>query len=358
MLFTGEKSFIDFLQNAAKWSENTLFLVTGRKSFEFSSASTKICAYLNNKNIIYYNDFQSNFSLDDVARGSQAFLSSKAKIIIAVGGGSVIDMAKLISLGVPDMKTLTSLLTSQEKKPIRQAKLYSIPTTAGSGSEATHFAVVYHEGKKYSVANQTLLPDGVVLDPLLTATMSPYLTACCGFDALSQAIESYWARGSDETSKKFSVSAIEKIISHLENAVLQSDPISRREMMEGSHLAGKAINISKTTAPHALSYYLTKRYGIPHGHAVAIILGVFFEINVSVVDTHLYSLLGGKSPHDCKTIWYALMEKCGLETSLSSFGAHPEHIEDIVASVNLERLANHPISLELTDLYAIVKSII
>src|SRR5262249_51347864 len=139
----------------------------------------------------------------------------------------------------------------------RGLPLVAIPTTAGSGSEATPFAVLYVGHVKHSIAGPAMLPDVAIVDPSLTDSMSPALTAVTGMDAFSQAVESYWCIHSTERSKAYARRAIALVLEHLEVAVTAPREENRRAMSKAAHLAGRAIAITKTTGAHALSYPLT-----------------------------------------------------------------------------------------------------
>ena len=237
--------------------------------------------------------------------------------------------------------------------------LVAVPTTSGSGSEATHFAVVYIERKKYSVAHRSLRPSVAIVDPLLTYGLSPRLTAIAGMDALCQAIESLWSVGSCAESESWASEAVTLIMAILEVAVLKPTPASRESMSRAAHLAGKAIDITKTTAPHALSYALTTEYGIPHGHAVALTLGSLLEFNFNVSDENsndsrgashvrevlktICSLMGARDCAESRESIGRLMDSIGLETHLGPLGiTTPLMCATLAARVNPERLANNP----------------
>lgn len=354
-VFIGEGSFLKLLQSLTDDKGKRVFLVTGKKSFSGSAASKMVFSRLQDVQISRFSDFSANVKFEEALDGCRRFQASGADTILAVGGGSVIDMAKIISVGSSDEKKLYEIIKGIRKAE-SQAKLYCAPTTAGSGSEATHFAVIYIDGQKYSLADQNLLPYSVAVDSSLSTTMSPYLTACTGFDALSQAVEAYWARGATTASRNYSQKAIALLLPNIGKAVHCPTTEIRGLMAEGSHLAGQAINISKTTAPHAFSYYLTSRFSIPHGHAVALLLGHFFEINNNV-PKELYSLLGCSSASACCNSWYELMRTCGLETSLRRLNVTPDCAEDLAASVNLERLKNNPVHLNQIDINDFVKTL-
>lgn len=161
----------------------------------------------------------------------------KELAFVAVGGGTVIDTTKLVRDAVNSA-----------------APFLAIPTTAGTGAEATRFAVYYEKGKKMSADDVRYLPTDVVLIPEFAETQTAYQKASTEFDAYAQAVESLWANGATKESKSYAHRAL--------------DLMAAGQQMLGSYWAGKAIDISRTTAAHAFSYYMTATYGIPHGHAV------------------------------------------------------------------------------------------
>lgn len=315
-------------------------------------------------------DFQANPTADDIRRGCDAYRSAAAGIILAVGGGSAIDVAKTVKAVAHAGSAFRpeapgALRVSGDGPP-----LVAIPTTAGSGSEATHFAVYYTGEAKQSLADPRLLPDAAVVDPILCESMSPGLTAATGFDALAQAVESFWANGATEESRAYAERAIGLVLPNIVRAVHNPGPENRLAMSEGAHLAGKAINVAKTTAPHALSYFITKRYGVPHGHAAALMLPFFFLVNaggagsaypppgdtpISETMTRLAGLLGESSPLACARMWLRLLERCCLAPTLAAMGVdRREAIEEIIASANPERLSNNPATFTRESLLRLI----
>lgn len=355
------------LNNIYKIIENykakKIFLVSGKRSFETSGARNTILPYLANKSVVYFNDFSVNPKLEDVEKGILKLKQMKFDLIIAVGGGSAIDIAKLINVLAFQGPDAFDLVTGKDKIKIKGLPLIAIPTTSGTGSEATHFAVIYENKVKYSLAHKYILPDYSIIDPLLTYSLSSKLTAISGFDALCQAIESYWAVGSTKKSKKYASQAITLILPTLEHAVNRPDKKTRDTMALAAHYAGKAINISKTTAPHAISYPITSYFGVPHGYAVALTLGKFFLINsgldknTEIFDTRerdyliktmseLYKLLECTTPRECHDSWYNLMASVGLDYKFKAMGIRKNSdIDLIVKNVDLGRLYNNPVKI-------------
>ena len=239
-----------------------LFLLRGKQSYTSSGAEQLIHDATAERGfeIAEFYSFSANPKYEDVGKGIRQLKSFMPDVMLAIGGGSVIDMAKLLrhysELHIP---------------------LISIPTTAGTGAESTAFAVCYFDGVKKSIAATDMLSEYVILAPELTLNNNEYLTACTGFDAFAQAIEAYWNINATLESDHLSITAIELLY---KNLCQTFNHINREEMLLASNLAGRAINITKTTAPHALSYTFTSHYGYPHGHAVALTFPFFFAKNI------------------------------------------------------------------------------
>lgn len=346
---------------ATRLKARKILLVTGKHSFTTSGAESALYRDLAHLKIKRFSDFNINPCLEDGCRGIRLLQSFQPELVIAVGGGSVIDMGKLIT--ILSAQSHEDYLSIVNKSTITQKgiPLVAIPTTAGSGSEATHFCVTYVQDKKSSLAHPFILPDYAIVDPELTFSANQLQTAISGMDGLCQAVESFWSVHSTGLSRDWATKSINHILDSLEDAVLFGSEEAKQKMAYGAHYAGKAINITKTTAPHALSYTLTSRYSIPHGHAVALLLGKFFLINDAYKDAlvdhrgeqffaeicaSLYAMFGCKDARSCAESWYRRMETCGLETDLNLLGItnHKDH-ELILKNLNPERLVNHPIRL-------------
>lgn len=262
------------------FENKNILLVTGNKSFEASGAKKILEEQLKGASIKRFCEFSVNPKLEDAVRGAELARSSSTQVIVAVGGGSVIDMAKLIKAFYACDDAEADIATGQVPVTDPNIPLLTVPTTAGSGSEATHFAVVYLGSDKYSLADACLLPDAVILDGSLALAGSKYQKSCNVLDAMAQAIESYWAVGGTFESRLYASSALEFGWDEVFKFVGDNcTPEDAQKMIEASNLAGKAINISKTTAAHAWSYAFTSEFGIPHGHAVWLTLPTIFQLH-------------------------------------------------------------------------------
>lgn len=339
--------------------KNRIFLVTGKKSFKKSGAKALLSEYLKDKEIMRFSDFKTNPEMEDLKSGIEIFKSFKPEIVIAVGGGSVIDIAKLINIFSYQKFTPEKIINDKKNIKKEGLKLIAIPSTTGTGSEVTQFSVVYKDKKKYSVDHEYLTPTDFIIEPKLALSLPSYEMSCSAFDALSQATESFWSVNSSEESKSYSKKAIKLLIKSINPAIISRNLDDIKNLFLGANLAGRAINLTRTTAPHAFSYPLTSRFGIPHGHAVAVLLGKFFVVNSNpspenIVDQRgkkyldemsreLFDLFECKTSQECEKYWYDLMKKLSLETNLKKLGINDmKDIRTIFNNVNFERLKNNP----------------
>lgn len=179
--------------------------------------------------------------------------------VISIGGGSTIDVGKYVAFHL--------------EIPHR-----AIPTTAGTGSEVTKYAVFIVDGKKWSMEDDRLIPEEYQLNPELVTTLPAEQTVSSGLDALCHAVESWWSPRATKESKAYSKRAIQLIMNSLYDSYKNpSNEMLRSNMLEAANNAGRCINITKTSICHAVSYPLTTRYGIPHGIACAMTLPIFMR---------------------------------------------------------------------------------
>lgn len=359
----------------AELSAKKIFLVTGKTSYAKSGAREYITQMPNHYKIETFCDFDTNPKIEDLNRGIAKFDTTESDIVIAIGGGSVIDMAKMINFFACNKLDPEIYITKKKAHVEKGRPLVAIPTTAGSGSEATRFAVLYIDQKKFSVTHSYILPTVAIVDPRFTMSLSPSITALSGMDAISQAIESYWSVNSSNESKSFAKKTISLGLKNLATAVNAPTEMSRSAMSEAAYFAGKAINITQTTAPHAVSYPLTSFFGIPHGHAVGLTLSSFLVYNSQVTPNDLLDhrghgyvkdvtgeiavLIGASNVAEAKQRIDELMKEIGLETKLNLLGINSEEdFELIVANgFNPDRVKNNPRMLTEKNLRAILQGI-
>ncbi len=303
--------------------------------------------------IIRFSDFEPNPSYDSVVKGVRIFNEENCDMIFAVGGGSAMDVAKCIKL-FAYMDDGENYL--KQKIAPNDIKLIAMPTTAGTGSEATRYAVIYYNGEKQSVSDYSCIPEAAVMDVSALKSLPPYQKKATMSDALCHAIESFWSVNSTQQSKAYSKEAI-KLIMDNGNAYLNNDEEGSAGMLEASYMAGKAINITQTTAGHAMCYKLTTMYGISHGHACALCVAALWKYMVENTD----KCIDSRGQSYLETMFKELAQIFGCDDSMDAalfyqnfldgleFDVPIPSSEDDFAilknSVNPVRLKNNPVKL-------------
>ena len=334
-LIQGKGSLLLINSEALPAGTQKIFLIAGDHFYKHYSIN-----FLEGLEVISFIKSGPNVNTLEIEKAYTAWNIANTAAILAIGGGSVIDLGKSI---------LYRCIENRKKLP----DLIAVPTTAGSGSEATQFAVVYEGQKKVSWVNEQLLPTVAVLDPELTYSLSPYQTAVSGMDVLAQAIESWWSVSSGDASKLFASAGIQLWMQYFQDAVNNPTEEVREKMQLAAYEAGKAINITRTTGPHALSYYLTASHQVSHGQAVSLFLPVFFLYNQPQQD--LCDLLKVKNEMEAKEFIQSAMKKAGLAITLQQLGINKEVvIDDLLASVNTERFGNNPRHFDHNALKALI----
>lgn len=357
-IINGEKSYLK-IDQVLKNLGCKKFMLVGH--FPFYSAS--LTEFFENIDIPYivFSDFTANPKYDEICNGIERYNSEKCDAIVAVGGGSAIDVAKCIKAFC---KMEGKELYFKQKLIDTKIPLLAVPTTAGTGSESTRFSVFYYNGEKQSIGPEFVVPNYAFLDATLLYSLPVYQKKCTLLDALCQAIESWWSVNSTEESKRYAKIAVEKIIKNYKGYIFDSNETAAEEIMLGSNYAGRAINITSTTSAHAMSYKMTTLYGIPHGHAVGIglphiweyminnpngcidprgkkyLLGIFEDIAVS---------LGGKNAAEGIRIFKELLK----EMEIIGPKASKDELEILASSVNTGRLKNNPVELSYETLYSL-----
>lgn len=336
-----------------------VFLVTGGKSYEFCGARKILDKILKKYCVFHFTDYSPNPKLKDIKRGIKLFRKYNPDIVIAVGGGSAIDIAKTINILAVQSGDPKDYVLKKKEMTMPGKKLIAIPTTAGTGSEATCFSVVYIGKNKYSLKHKFILPVCYIIDPQFTFNLNKKYTAETGADALTQAVESYWSINSTQESKRYAARAIRIILENLDKAVSNPNRKSRSAMSYASNLSGKAINITETTACHAISYPITAYFGITHGQAVSITLSKILNYNysvstddildkrgvryVKVIINNIIKFFGADNCRDAQEKIEYFFKKIGLAVRLSELHIFEKDLKIIINNgFNPERMKNNP----------------
>ena len=297
---------------------------------------------------VVFNGFTSNPLYEDVCRGVELFNREGCDTIVAVGGGSAIDVAKCVKL-YSKMDSSKNYITQEYTDT--GIPLIAIPTTAGTGSESTRYAVIYFEGKKQSVTHESIIPNYAVLDSSVLKTLPIYQKKCTMLDALCQGIESWWSVNSTDESKGYAKQAVRMILENMDTYLAGSDKAAEQIMLAANY-AGRAINITQTTAPHAMSYKLTSMYKLPHGHAVAVCLPEVWGYMLTHMDNcvdergegYLKATLDEIAELITPATFRNILQK--LEMKYPSSKDKTNDLIILTNSVNPVRLKNNPVPLD------------
>ena len=311
-------------------------------------------------------------SVQDVEETLAAVQNAAADLIIGVGGGSVMDTAKLASVMLGASYSVRDLL----KDPLQARKKYRtlmIPTTCGTGSEATGNSIVAipEEQVKKGIVNPALIPDEVILDVNFIKALPKPIIASTGVDALAHCVECYTSKKATPLSDLYASGGAKLIFHNIEKAYAQRDLPSLENMLLGAYYGGVAIAGSGTTAVHALSYPLGGRYHIPHGVSNAILFSGVMRFNRQACKGRLAALCDSVYPEHAgkteeskaDTIIQRIAEivkNTEIPLSLKSFGIKESDLDDLVlAGSKQERLlVNNMKELSLDDIRAIYRQVI
>ncbi len=366
LVWKGQEGYEEFFRVLEEKEIKTLFLVCDKAlpflPLDFFFAKLKELDI----SICSLNDFDANPLYKSVVKGVEAFRRSGAKMIAAIGGGSAMDVAKCIKL-YANMDPVRSYL-EQEIVP-NQVELFAIPTTAGTGSEATQYAVIYHQGEKQSISHPSCIPSMVLFDPTLLRTLPEYQKKSAMLDALCHGIESAWSVRSTPESLEDSFAAIQKVMAWME-PYLAGEDAAAEEMLLAANLAGKAINITQTTAAHAMSYKLTSFYGLAHGHSAALCLPHLWRYmrehpencidprgagHLSEIFGKIEKAMGCSEEKRGEEFFLELLQRLGIK---SPENWSDEDIPALAVSVNPVRLKNNPVALDRTALENLYQNIL
>jgi alcohol dehydrogenase class IV len=338
-----------------------ILIITGQKSFNFSGF----------KKLEIYKKFKSIMTIlykkNKIPEIQELeYLIKKINIInpdliIALGGGCVIDYAKLAN-GLYNIKNLKKKIKSSTLKVnSKKTKILAIPTTAGSGAEVTKFSVIYINKIKYSVEHNFLKPDFFSLIPKLVVNSSKIIRSSSGFDAIAQASESIFSKKANIRSLKYSSKSLRYSIKSFLEFVNNPNLHNATQMLRAANFSGKAINIARTNAPHALSYLFTIKFKIPHGIAVSIffieIMNLYYSTANKINNKNLikkfdlfFKLIKQNNFQGFNNLFNKFFIQSGIKNYLDNSLKKFKYPNKANFYYNLNRLKNAPIKILKKDI--------
>ena len=316
--------------------------------------------------LVLFDDVEPEPSIQNAERVAAAARSRQYDLVVGLGGGSVLDMAKIASIAATNPEPVTDFI-GVDRIPRRGLPMILIPTTSGTGSEITMNSVVKSEADsiKTGIVSKHLLADVAIVDPSLTLTMPPKTTASTGLDALSHAVESLMSIDSNPMTESLALEAVKLIFSNLRTAYDNGDDLgARRNMALASVMAAMAFGNAGVCAGHALAYAFAVKYRVPHGVSCAISLPYVMEYNATASIPALQAIantIGSRGRRPERDAFNAvraarkLIADVGIPLSLKELGvkndAIPKLAEDLLKSERL--LAHNPKPLNQKDAEAL-----
>ena len=374
-VITSKDDYAEFRQWVKDNVRSKLMLVCG-DSIENMKSFQKCLSDLKNSgvSVVEFRDFCPNPLYESVVKGVEFYHKEGCDSLMAVGGGSAMDVAKCIKLysNLPGDGSNGSWIKADYIS--NDIPFIVMPTTAGTGSEATRFAVIYYNDTKQSIASESIIPDTVLMDPHSLLTLPLYQKKVTMMDALSHAIESYWSVNSTWASREYSREAIKLILKHMDGYLANVEE-DNAGMLRAAHIAGKAINITQTTAGHAMCYKITSLFGVAHGHAAILCNRVLFPWMIENTE----KCVDHRGSEYLKDLFSEIAEALGCvdinghgdaklaATKINSLfkllelevpEATEEQFAILKSSVNPVRLKNHPITMDVETMDALYHKIL
>lgn len=285
-------------------------------------------------------------------------------IVVALGGGSVMDTAKAAACICTGTRTVHSFLGHADELPGKGLAVIAIPTTAGTASEVTRVSVLSdpQEHVKYSMHNDALFADVALVDPELTYTLPKHATASTGMDVLCHALEGYWSVNHQPITDTMAFGSLKRVFKYLHIACRDPENAEAREgMAEASILAGLTSALPGTTGPHACSYPITSLFDIDHGEACGMTIVDFLYLNAAAdEDGRIIKLarrLGFGNIDEMANRIIELKVQAGLLQNLKSFSPTKEQIDRMVADSKNSTLLRNPVKVTDEDLYRIFEGL-
>jgi alcohol dehydrogenase len=304
-----------------------------------------------------FSDVEPNPTVSNVDALSSLLRESDSDVVVAVGGGSSIDCAKAAcSLAYTGEQSIRPFHSGGQSLGDGRIPLIAVPTTAGTGSEVTPFAVLddREKGFKGPIASASFYPVAAVVDPLLTHTMPLSVTAATGLDALSHALEGYWSKNHQPLCDLMAKEAARLIFRWFEAVCVEPENAeARRAMSYAATLAGAAFQLPKNAIVHACSFPLSNRYHLPHGAACAFTLEFAIGLNAPAMGGRMEELAAycGFSSVDSLVARVREFKRLGgLPSTLADAGIDPSDVDELVRESFHPLMRNNPVEVTEADL--------
>ncbi|MCG3884848.1 iron-containing alcohol dehydrogenase [Photobacterium leiognathi] len=259
----------DSLNELSSLKYQSALIITDQSMLKFGIADSVISSLKSSTSITCFPNVTPDPDITVIASGMNTFLVTKPDLVIAVGGGSVIDAAKGILFALAKDNKL-------EEKPY----FIAIPTTSGTGSEVTSFSVIKSKNQKWVIVDDYMLPDLAILDPVLVKSVPSQITADTGMDVLCHALETYVSTSASDFTDALAEKAAQLVFKHLVDCYQHGDDLNGREKLHNaSYIAGMAFTNASLGITHSLAHALGGQFKIPHGRANSLLMSNVVAFN-------------------------------------------------------------------------------
>ena len=358
----GELSKLRSVVDEVSGSGSRVFLVTGRHSLRAQGILQKVLDDLGEERVTLFDQVTPFPSPELVDRALGECRAAAADVVVAVGGGSPLDLGKAVAILMVHDGTSQEYATGVKTLEKRGLPFVAVPTTSGASSEVTPFAALWDlEGKRsMGLGSPLAFPTVAIVDPELTMTMPKMLAGNTGMDAFTSAFEAYWSLKSEPMADAIELEVIRLYSTYLERSCNEGDLESRSMCALAATMSGIAYSNSSPNACHIFGGPLTLFWGTEHGQAVGISLAPLLRWNAEAISHKLPALwnaLGVNGLDEATARIEQIIETCGLETRLTALGVGAGDLDTILDNMRWDGLSVLPRNLEREDARALLQQI-
>ncbi len=342
--------------------EARVFLVTGQTYLRESGTLSKILESVGSSRVTLFDRALPFPTPDLVDEASEACTKSSSNVVVAVGGGSALDLGKAAAILSPNTGKVREYIGGESKLVQNSLPFIAVPTTSGSSSEVTSGSTLWDMTNKSSTGlnSPLMFPTAAIVDPELTMSMNQNLAAVTGMDAFTSAFESYWSTESGAISDALALDVIRLFNENLVASCVDGDMESRSSCALAATMSGIGYSNSPPNVCHAIGSPLTLYWGVEHGQAVGITLVPFLRWVAPVIEhklAPLYGALGVNNLEASVNRIQNIMALCGLETRLSNLGIKMEEMDLLINNIRWDRMGVLPRSIGRDETVELLQSI-
>lgn len=337
-------------------------LVCSERAFGWAAKDEFLAPLIEKSNLEVATEFSSNPTITEVESLRRQYSDFRPQLIVGLGGGSAMDTAKILratlSSKIKNESLAKIIATPELLNGLNLPNLIQLPTTAGTGSEATHFATIWDPiaQKKYSLAHKALVAGEVIVDPDFLIDTPKEVVLSCGLDAINQAFESLWNVNSTPETAAIARKSLTLSLPALKKLMEDPNDYLREHMAYASYLAGCAIDITKTSICHSMSYPVTLATNLPHGLACGFTMLEVFEVAKATIKEDVFEINRGLAPNDIAHYMSELLHSSSYKNLIRYYITSADQIYGLLDQMNTpERLGNFPFAVSEVDLKRILK---